>query len=190
MAERTITILGATGSVGRQACDVAEQTGIKVKMLCAGRNAAAMAELARKFCPEVCIMEDENAVAELRASLSDMDVKVSCGIAFTHGVQVGFCASKNHGIRDWRSVYAKAHIISRLWVLLRPKLLRIDNHNTSPPSATDIPGIHFFASAVVLPPRCRRDRFSNEFLVQQSCEQIVLTSEQGVLFFLTSCDTA
>jgi len=79
MAERTITILGATGSVGRQACDVAEQTGIKVKMLCAGRNAAAMAELARKFCPEVCIMEDENAVAELRASLSDMDVKVYGG---------------------------------------------------------------------------------------------------------------
>ncbi len=79
MSKRTITILGATGSVGRQACDVAEETGIGVKMLCAGRNAEVMVELAGKLRPEVCIMEDESAAEKLRGYLAGTDVKVYSG---------------------------------------------------------------------------------------------------------------
>ena len=79
MLDRTITILGATGSVGRQACDVAEQTGIKVKMLCAGRNAETMAELARKLRPEACIMEDAGAADALKGYLAGDDIKVYSG---------------------------------------------------------------------------------------------------------------
>ena len=79
MENKTITILGATGSVGRQACDVAIETGVNVKMLCAGRNAAVMSELARKLHPEVCIMEDEVAAHELSLLLSDENIKVYSG---------------------------------------------------------------------------------------------------------------
>ncbi len=79
MENRTITILGATGSVGRQACDVALETGLNVKMLCAGRNAAVMAELAEKLRPEVCIMEDRTAAEELRGLLAGADVKIYSG---------------------------------------------------------------------------------------------------------------
>ena len=79
MMERTITILGATGSVGKQACDVAIDTGIKVKMLSAGRNAKAMAELARQLHPETCIMDSADAAEELRAFLAGENVKVYSG---------------------------------------------------------------------------------------------------------------
>ncbi|MBQ7828116.1 MAG: 1-deoxy-D-xylulose-5-phosphate reductoisomerase [Clostridia bacterium] len=79
MTDRTITVLGATGSVGLQACDVAEETGLKVKMLCAGRNAKVMAEQARRLHPEVCIMEDETAATELCGLLAGEDVKIYGG---------------------------------------------------------------------------------------------------------------
>lgn len=79
MNRRTITILGATGSVGLQAIDVAEETGLSVKMLCAGRNAAAMAEQARRLRPEVCIMEDSAAADELRGLLAGENVKIYGG---------------------------------------------------------------------------------------------------------------
>ncbi len=79
MADRTITVLGATGSVGMQACDVAEECGLKVKMLCAGRNAEAMAKAARRLSPEVCIMEDVGAAEVLRGLLSGENVKIYGG---------------------------------------------------------------------------------------------------------------
>ena len=79
MKNRTITILGATGSVGLQACDVAEETGLSVKMLCAGRNAKAMAEQAQRLHPEVCIMEDEAAASELEGLLAGENIKIYGG---------------------------------------------------------------------------------------------------------------
>lgn len=79
MSERTITILGATGSVGGQACDVALSTDIRVKMLSAGRNAVGMAEAARRLHPETCIMESESAADELRRLLAGENIKVYGG---------------------------------------------------------------------------------------------------------------
>lgn len=79
MTDRTITVLGATGSVGLQACDVAEETGLKVKMLCAGRNAKVMAEQARRLRPEVCIMEDMAAATELEGLLAGENIKIYGG---------------------------------------------------------------------------------------------------------------
>lgn len=81
MSERTITILGATGSVGMQACEVAQSSDIKVKMLSACRNAVGMVEAARYLHPEACIMESENAANELRGLLSGEDIKVYGGKA-------------------------------------------------------------------------------------------------------------
>jgi len=79
MTKKTLSILGATGSVGRQAADVAEEGGYTVKMLSAGRNAVEMANLAGRLSPEVCIMEDEAAADELRSLLVGTNVKVYSG---------------------------------------------------------------------------------------------------------------
>lgn len=79
MISKTLTVLGATGSVGIQACDVAASLGWPVKMLCAGKNYAKMAQLARMLSPEICIMEDESAAAALRELLAGTGIAVDFG---------------------------------------------------------------------------------------------------------------
>lgn len=79
MTSKTLTVLGATGSVGIQACDVAASLGWPVKMLCAGKNYTKMAQLARMLSPEICIMEDESAAAALRDLLAGTGISVDFG---------------------------------------------------------------------------------------------------------------
>ena len=79
MTPKTLTVLGATGSVGIQACDVAASLDWPVKMLCAGKNYAKMAQLARMLSPEICIMEDESAAAALRDLLAGTGIAVDFG---------------------------------------------------------------------------------------------------------------
>lgn len=79
MTPKTLTVLGATGSVGIQACDVAASLGWPVKMLCAGKNYTKMAQLARMLSPEICIMEDESAAASLRDLLEGTGIAVDFG---------------------------------------------------------------------------------------------------------------
>ena len=76
----SMTILGSTGSVGEQAIDVARQTGAKVNALCANRNAARVEEQAREFGVTACAMSDEEAAKDLKARLSDTDIRVYAGM--------------------------------------------------------------------------------------------------------------
>ena len=48
---RSISILGCTGSIGRQTAAVAEHTGIRVAALTANRKIDLLEEQARKFRP-------------------------------------------------------------------------------------------------------------------------------------------
>lgn len=79
MISKTLTVLGATGSVGLQACDVAAHLGWPVKMLCAGKNYTKMAEAARRLSPEICIMEDEAAAVQLSHLLDGTGIAVDYG---------------------------------------------------------------------------------------------------------------
>ena len=72
-------VLGATGSVGRQALDVARHADIRVDLLSANRDAAGMEALAREFLPTYCVMADEAAAKDLRLRLADTEVCVLGG---------------------------------------------------------------------------------------------------------------
>ena len=50
---KTISILGATGSIGRQTLDVAEQLGLRVAAITANSNAERLEAQARKFRPRL-----------------------------------------------------------------------------------------------------------------------------------------
>lgn len=76
---RIISVLGATGSVGRQALDVAAARGYNIDVMSANRDAAAMENLVRRHSPRVAVMADESAAAELRLRLADTDVCVLGG---------------------------------------------------------------------------------------------------------------
>ena len=77
----TISILGSTGSIGRQTLDVADKLGLRVAALAAGSNVAMLEEQARRYMPRLAVLYDETAAKTLRQRLSDTDIKVSSGIA-------------------------------------------------------------------------------------------------------------
>ena len=79
ISNKTIAVLGSTGSVGEQALDVADKFGIKVSCVSANKNSKRVEEQARKFSLSAVAMADERAAADLRVRLADTCVKVYAG---------------------------------------------------------------------------------------------------------------
>ena len=77
----TISILGSTGSIGRQTLDVAEQLGLRVAALTANSSVERVEEQVRKFRPRLAVMTDETAARDLAVRLRDTDTKVQGGSA-------------------------------------------------------------------------------------------------------------
>ena len=78
---KKIAILGSTGSIGRQTLDVArEQKDIEVVALCARRSVDLMEKQIREFRPKRAVMWDEDAAADLRTRVRDLDVEVLSGM--------------------------------------------------------------------------------------------------------------
>ena len=75
----TISILGSTGSIGRQTLDVAEQLGLRATALTANSNVERMEAQCRKFRPKLAVMTDENAAKDLAVRLKDVPVRVLAG---------------------------------------------------------------------------------------------------------------
>ena len=76
---KTISILGATGSIGRQTLDVAEQLGLRVAALTAHMDVERLEAQVRKFRPRLAVLTDEAAARDLAVRLADMDTKVLGG---------------------------------------------------------------------------------------------------------------
>ena len=77
---KRISILGSTGSIGRQTLDVAEKLQIPVAALAASRNVELLEAQCRKFRPELAVLFDEATAEELKRRLSDMNIKVAGGM--------------------------------------------------------------------------------------------------------------
>ena len=80
MKKRTISLLGSTGSIGRQSLDVIAACGMQVAALTANSNAKLMEQQARQFRPELVVMMDEKAALELKVLLADTDIRVAAGM--------------------------------------------------------------------------------------------------------------
>ena len=76
---RILSILGSSGSIGRQALDVAEVCGHEVAAITVNRSAPMAGEQARRFRPRLAVAVDEDAAADLRTRLADTEVKVLSG---------------------------------------------------------------------------------------------------------------
>lgn len=77
---KNLTILGSTGSIGRQTLEVVDLLPIKVVALTAGTNVERMAEQCRKYHPELAVMATEQAAGELRDALNDESIRVLFGM--------------------------------------------------------------------------------------------------------------
>ena len=77
---KAISILGCTGSIGRQTAAVAEHTGIPVAALTANRKIDLLEEQTRRFRPKFVAVYDEQAAKQFRTAVADMDVRVGSGM--------------------------------------------------------------------------------------------------------------
>lgn len=75
----SISILGSTGSIGRQTVAVAEHLGLNVRALTTNRNIQLAEEQARRLHPAFVAVMDEAAAKELRIALADTDIAVGGG---------------------------------------------------------------------------------------------------------------
>ena len=74
-----ISLLGSTGSIGRQSLDVIAACGMTVAALTANRDVKRMEEQCRRFRPRLAVMMDPAAAADLRTYLADTDIRVASG---------------------------------------------------------------------------------------------------------------
>ena len=75
----SISILGSTGSIGRQTVAVAEHLGLNVRALTTNRNIQLAEEQARRLHPAFVAVTDEASSKALRIALADTDIAVGGG---------------------------------------------------------------------------------------------------------------
>lgn len=120
--KKTVAILGATGSVGMQALDVARARGYKVDLLSANRDAVKIESLAREMSPRFVAMADEAAAADLAVRLSDTDIRVLSG-------EAGICDAISESTADVvvNSILGEAGLMPTLATIKAGKRLALAN---------------------------------------------------------------
>ncbi|MBO4871866.1 MAG: 1-deoxy-D-xylulose-5-phosphate reductoisomerase [Lachnospiraceae bacterium] len=111
---RSLSILGSTGSIGRQTVNVVQRSGgrFRVKTLAAGKNVTGLEEQIRLLRPEAVCLMDPAAAKDLTVRVKDLPVTVLSGME-----------GMKRLIEDWRcGVYAIS--ISGM-IALRPVLWAI-----------------------------------------------------------------
>lgn len=80
---KTITVMGATGSIGQSTLALVRQFPelFSVQALVAGSDAEGLAALAREFRPKMIGLHDLTKLDQLRSALTDLDVEIIVGEA-------------------------------------------------------------------------------------------------------------
>ena len=76
---QSVSILGSTGSIGRQALDIISRMDVRVVALPAGTNVELMAQQCRQFRPRLAVMATEEASDALARQISDLSICVMWG---------------------------------------------------------------------------------------------------------------
>ena len=76
-----VSILGSTGSIGRQSLDIISRLPVKVAALTAGTSVERMAQQCRQFRPELAVMATQEAAEQLSTMIADLPIRVSWGEA-------------------------------------------------------------------------------------------------------------
>ena len=76
---KCVSILGSTGSIGRQSLEVIDKLGITVVALTAGSSVELMAEQCRKYMPKLAVMSTQEAAERLQMLIRDLPIRISWG---------------------------------------------------------------------------------------------------------------
>ncbi len=78
--DRSIVLLGSTGSIGTQTLDVCRAHNIRVKALSANSSIELLEQQVNEFRPEYVCVTDERSNSEMKLRLAHTDVKLLCGV--------------------------------------------------------------------------------------------------------------
>ena len=80
---RSVTILGATGSIGTSTVDLIKRNRdhYRVEAVTAGRNAGPLAEIAREVGARLAVIADPTAYADLKSALAGTGIEAAAGEA-------------------------------------------------------------------------------------------------------------
>lgn len=122
MINKKVAVLGSTGSVGTQVCDVCERLGATVGFIAAHSNIGLLEEQIRKFKPEICAVGDTNKAEELRVKVKDTDTKIVSGYD-------GMCEAVGEYDCDlvYNAISGKNGLLPTLSVLRSGKTLALAN---------------------------------------------------------------
>ena len=120
--KKTVAILGATGSVGTQALDVARARGYRVDFISAGSNDELAERISREFLPYAVAMANEESARKLKLRLNDTDIKVLSG---SEGIISGIAESEAQTVVN--SILGEAGLLPSLAVIENKKRLALAN---------------------------------------------------------------
>ena len=100
---KTITILGSTGSIGRQTLSVADELGLSVAALTAERNVELLETQCRRYRPELAVLMEESAAkaeeykTRIESAAKDELLRHGCDDSVTASVEDCRFPTKNYG---------------------------------------------------------------------------------------------
>lgn len=176
---KTIAILGATGSVGRQAQEVALARGYKVELLSANRDYIAAEEAARRFLPTTVVMADESSARELRTSLADTSVKVLSGAdAICESIKASGCDTVVN------SILGKAGLAPTIATLESGKRLALANKESLVIAGEIVMNLARKNNAEIIPVDSEHSAIFQSLMSGRKSEirRIILTASGGPFF--------
>ena len=120
--KKKIAILGASGSVGTQALDVARQRGYEIDYITVGRNVRVAEDVVRRFGVKTVAVADSDAYRDLKVRLSDTDTRILFG---EEGILEGIRKTSAETVVN--SIIGEAGLLPTLAVIDEGKRLALAN---------------------------------------------------------------
>lgn len=177
--KKTISILGATGSVGSSAVDVARKSSFDIDFISVDKNISGAEALAREFSIPTVAVRDEAAAGALRASLSDTGTRVLSG---EEGIISGILESRSDVAVN--SILGMAGLKPTLAVIDAGKRLALANKESLVIAGDIVTSRARRAGVEILPVDSEHSAIFQSLLAGKRSEikRIILTASGGPFF--------
>jgi len=189
-----IVILGSTGSIGRQALEIAEFNKIKVEAICAHKSIDTLEEQIRRYRPKYCAVGDMTAASELKARVFDTNTKIFGGL---DGIleMTGIIESET----VINSIVGEAGLLPTIKVVERGKTLALANKESLVCAGEIVMKLAKEKGARIIPVdsehsaifQCLQNVYANEGLIpisenmRKMVKKLILTASGGPFFGYT-----
>ena len=171
--QKTISLLGSTGSIGTQTLDVARKLGLRVTALSAHSNVSLLESQCREFMPEyACIGEEK--YNEFKQAVKDLDIKVLCG---DEGVE--YIAGEDKSQTIVNAVLGMKGLIPTITAAKKGKRIAFANKETLVAGGTLVTDAVRDGNAVLLPVDSEHSAIFQSIQGGAPIKKILLTGSGG-----------